>query len=229
MKVISMVSWKGGTGKTTLACNLAERAVNSGLSVMLCDFDPQESALQHCLRRQRQPGMLKPIDVVRANLNTEGVAALEDEVRKGEQDLVICDTPGGDDIAWDRCADLADLLLVPLAPSPYEVVATRRFLDHGLERQWNVVVVLNNLPTGRRRIDELRVMLNMMEVPVAPVNLARRVDYWDAGMKGMGVCEAAPKSAASRETGALWDWVVRDLGLSLPEHSRDQEAKEKLA
>jgi cellulose biosynthesis protein BcsQ len=41
MKSICLVSWKGGTGKTTLACNLAERAGAAGLNTTLCDFDPQ--------------------------------------------------------------------------------------------------------------------------------------------------------------------------------------------
>ena len=47
MKSIGVVSWKGGTGKTTLAFNLAERATNATIDTMLCDFDPQTNALDY--------------------------------------------------------------------------------------------------------------------------------------------------------------------------------------
>lgn len=228
MKIISLVSWKGGTGKTTVACNLAERAARAGLRVLLCDFDPQESAQQHCLRRERYPGDLPRIEVARADMSVSGIAGLERAIQRDNHDLIICDTPGSDDMAWDRCADLANLLLVPLAPSPYEVVVTRRFLEHGLERGWKQVVVLNNLSSGKRRIDDLRGMLNMMEVPVAPVNLIRRVDYWDSGMQGLGVCELSPRGAACREMQMLWDWLVGELEIELPEQDPDENHQEVL-
>ncbi len=51
MRTLALVSWKGGTGKTTLACNLAERAAAAGLVTTLCDFDPQATCLSHCQMR----------------------------------------------------------------------------------------------------------------------------------------------------------------------------------
>lgn len=228
MKVISLVSWKGGTGKTTLACNLSERAVNSGLRTLLCDFDPQEAALQHCLRRESYPDALRRIDAVRATMSVQGIAALEAEIKRDEYDVIICDTPGGDDVDWDRCAGMADLLLAPVSPSPYEVVVTRRFLDHAYVRGWNLAVILNNLPSARKRIEELRGLFHLMGVPVAPVNLVRRVEYWNSGLQGLGVCESAPRSAACRETNLLWEWIAQELGFDLPAAEPAPELQEAL-
>ena len=216
MKVISLVSWKGGTGKTTLACNLSDRAVNSGLRTLLCDFDGQEAALQHCLRRENYPDSVPRIEAVKASLTVEGISGLEAEIKRDEYDLIICDTPGADDVDWDRCAGLADLLLAPVSPSPYEVLVTRRFLDHSQERGWRLAVVLNNLLNARKRNDELRGVFHLLGVPVAPVNLIRRVEYWNSGLQGLGVCESAPRSAACREMTRLWEWVAGELGLELP-------------
>ena len=56
MTTIAFASWKGGTGKTTLAFNTAERANAAGVRTLLCDFDPQATALrQHQLRQNTAP------------------------------------------------------------------------------------------------------------------------------------------------------------------------------
>jgi cellulose biosynthesis protein BcsQ len=44
MKVIAIVSQKGGSGKTTLALHLATAAEKAGLSTAVLDLDPQASA-----------------------------------------------------------------------------------------------------------------------------------------------------------------------------------------
>ncbi len=45
MPAVAMCSMKGGTGKTTIAFNLAERAFAGGLRVLHLDFDPQEGSI----------------------------------------------------------------------------------------------------------------------------------------------------------------------------------------
>ena len=54
MAMVAVCSTKGGSGKTTLAFNLAERAWSSGLSVLLIDFDYQEASLGLCFNRLEQ-------------------------------------------------------------------------------------------------------------------------------------------------------------------------------
>ena len=44
MKTVAFISYKGGTGKTTLAYNMLERAASAGYRVALCDYDPQGTA-----------------------------------------------------------------------------------------------------------------------------------------------------------------------------------------
>ena len=52
--VIGIVNQKGGTGKTTLAINLADGFVRSAQRVLLADVDPQESVISwHYVKKTR--------------------------------------------------------------------------------------------------------------------------------------------------------------------------------
>ena len=223
MKVISLVSWKGGVGKTTLAFNLAERAQDAGLQVLVYDFDPQRSAMVYCQRRTHNYGDSKSIEVMRADLDTDGIARLEQDIAAEQHDLIICDTPGSDHMVWDRCANLADLLLTPVTPSPSEALVTRRLLEHGQKKGWNLFAVLNNLPNSKGRIDNLRSMYTTLEFPISPARLGRRLEYWDAELDGIGVCERPRKSRAQQEMQFLWEWVVKMLNLKLPSNETTEQ------
>ena len=68
MTTIAFASWKGGTGKTTLAFNITELANAAGVRTLLCDFDPQATALrQHQLRQNHSPDRT-PVTTVKASM-----------------------------------------------------------------------------------------------------------------------------------------------------------------
>ena len=61
-KIVAFASYKGGTGKTTLAYNMVERAGAAGLRACLCDYDPQHVAagFERVRRDQMSCGRLSP-------------------------------------------------------------------------------------------------------------------------------------------------------------------------
>ena len=82
MKAIGVVSWKGGTGKTTLAFNLAERATHDGIDTTLCDFDPQTNALDYFrIRDSYNPDAMR-IKGVKGDLSLAGIATLSRQTRR---------------------------------------------------------------------------------------------------------------------------------------------------
>ena len=124
MTTIAFASWKGGTGKTTLAFNIAERANADGVRTLLCDFDPQVTALrQHQLRQNHSPDRTR-VPTVKASMSDEGIAALKGVQGKDRYDLIICDMPGADSFSMDQALNAMDLILIPIMPSPYEVMIT---------------------------------------------------------------------------------------------------------
>ncbi len=89
MATIGFVSWKGGTGKTLLAFNTAERATAAGIKTVLCDFDPQPTSLRQCqLRATHSPNAPK-LNAVKGSLSGDGIAALRKMARTGDQELLV--------------------------------------------------------------------------------------------------------------------------------------------
>ena len=226
MKSICLVSWKGGTGKTTLACNLAERAGAAGLNTTLCDFDPQFIALRHCQLRATTNPDAPPIKGVRGSLSIDGIAALHAAINAEGCDLLVCDLPGADSFTLDHALCNIDLLLLPVTTAPYDILVTANLVRHGIDKGWNMALVPNNLSSSKTRTLQKLEVLQQMGVEVAPVGLIRRVSYWDASEVGLGVCEYAPRSPAATEMQQLWDWIAKKL--ELPRDNR-HESKVKEA
>ena len=215
MKSLGVVSWKGGTGKTTLAFNLAERATNGGIDTTLCDFDPQTNALDYFrIRDSYNPGAMR-IKGVKGDLSVAGIGTLRRQSGQERAGLLVCDLPGADAFILDQALAVMDLLVIPVTASPPEVTVTRRFATHVMDNNWTAVVVLNNLPPGTGRKSQLIRSMEQIGIEVAPASLVRRVSYWDASTVGLSVCEYAPRSPAAAEMDALWQWIAQRLNLPI--------------
>ena len=120
MSVIVVANPKGGAGKSTVATNLAGWLARQGHAVMLGDLDRQQSTRHWLALRPAQLPVIRGWEVVDGDL-----------VRppKGCTHLVL-DTPAGlHGKRFDAVMKLADQLIVPLQPSPFDMAATHAFLQ----------------------------------------------------------------------------------------------------
>ena len=120
MPVIVVANPKGGVGKSTVATNVAGWLARQGHAVMLGDLDRQQSTRQWLALRPPQLPVIHGWELVDGDL-----------VRppKGSTHLVL-DTPAGlHGKRLDAVMKLADKLLVPLQPSPFDMAATYAFLQ----------------------------------------------------------------------------------------------------
>jgi len=110
---------KGGTGKTTLATNVAGWLAGKRQRVVLADLDPQQSSSQWLARR---PALFPAIWGWSPEAKKRALKELDPT-------WIVVDTPaalhGGD---LRDAVRRADLMLVPLAPSAFDIAATQRFL-----------------------------------------------------------------------------------------------------
>src|SRR5512135_3851011 len=106
MQTISVISQKGGAGKTTLALHLATAAHAAGLVTLVVDTDPQATACTwHTWRGGEEPDVIDCASHVLLSKKLEQASSLG-------ADLAIVDTPPHADIMAREAAKAAELILI---------------------------------------------------------------------------------------------------------------------
>jgi chromosome partitioning protein len=205
MKNIAVVARKGGSGKTTVAVNLAIAAHRRGRRVLLADIDPQGSAAE--VMRVRQSAGPEV-----ARLTGE---ELVQRLRGGDEDrLAILDTPAALEDAIAHAIAVAHLSLVVVRPTFLDIAAalqTARIL-RSLRKPG--LILLNQAPPSRAGAEPPAVKrafeaLRLMQLPVAPVALRARANYQTTLASGQSVEEMAPGNPAGEEIAQLWAYIER--------------------
>ncbi|MFN7222406.1 MAG: ParA family partition ATPase [Paracoccaceae bacterium] len=204
-KVITIAQQKGGSGKTTLAVNLAVELSRQGLKVALLDTDPQGSLGRWFLARRDRlgdPGM----DLSTAS--AWGVGYECEKLRK-INDIVIIDTPPKIDADLRPALREANLVLIPVAASHVDLWATDGVLDLIARENRTALVVLNRTKAGTRLGEEVAASAGKL-ADVARSRLGQRVVYAETMGQGIAAPEAG-KSIASQEVAALATEVMDRL------------------
>ncbi len=125
--VIAVLNQKGGSGKTTVATNLAYALKQAGSKVLLIDSDPQGSARDW---NEANGGQLLPV----VGLDRETLPA-DLKAIQGGYDFVVID--GAPQIAKLAAAavKVADVVIIPVQPSPYDIWAASDLVDLVKARQ----------------------------------------------------------------------------------------------
>ena len=203
--VITVAQQKGGAGKTMLAANLAATLAASK-SVVVLDIDPQHSlARWHGLR----PGTATPITL--SDVAGWRLAGELERLRRSF-DVVLVDTPPVIDSDARRAIRGADLVVVPLQPSPPDLWAAEGTLKLAAEEKRPSCLVLNRVPSAGRLLTAMEAELQARGLTVLPATLGNRVAYAQAFADGLGVTEQVPRSAATAEVRALVAALLAVIG-----------------
>jgi chromosome partitioning protein len=198
--VIAVAQRKGGAGKSTLAANLAAAFAGLGERVALLDTDPQKTLAQWHAQRVGSGGKAAVLDF-EAPAGWRVPATCE-KLRRSH-DVVLLDTPPHDDTDARIAIRSADLVLVPLQPSPADVWATGATLDLAKAEKRPVVVALNRVPAQGKLTAEVAAELRRNGLTLLDATLGNRTGFATAFAAGLGVTEAAPRSVAADEVRAL--------------------------
>ena len=200
MKIIAIISQKGGSGKTTLGVHLAVCAEMNGKNTVIIDLDPQSSSVSWKQSRKNETP-----DVLAAK--PEQLASLLEKAREIKTDLVLVDTAPHSDKAAAVAAQFADLVLIPCRPSILDINAIQSTLNILKLVDTKTAIVLNAIPSHGAREQEARDALETL-APIAPVAIYSRVAYFDAMNDGRSVQEFDPRGKAAEEIQSLYNWVI---------------------
>lgn len=202
-RVVSVVSQKGGTGKTTLSCALAALASRAGTPTALLDLDPQASAARwHDLRRAN--GEEDP--PVFATPSTR-MQALVDALGRDGAELILTDTAPHSGADALTVARLSDHILIPLQPSFPDLAAITRTIDIAEVAKTPATIVLNLALVNHPSTDDARAVIEGTAAPAAPVVLHRRVAHVNSFNTGRCAAEYQPGGKAAGELRALFAWL----------------------
>lgn len=225
MYVITLASQKGGTGKSTIATNLAIAASLRKYKTAIIDLDPQQTAYLWATRRPKKGAALKVVDAQPASL------AFKLQELEGEGvDLVFIDTPGNADVASRAAVSVADLVLSPLETTSFSVQS----LPH--VQQWlatagdaPVYVVLNKIsPSATKGPAMVAKMIEQgMGMKVAPVHICLRSLFGDAPADGLSVIEMQAKGKAQKEIVQLFDFCINEMNAAKTTVKKPQQKKKR--
>ena len=200
--VIAVASLKGGTGKSTIAINLAACLHNNKHRVLIVDADSQGTC--------RGWASI----AAAADRDTPPVVSMGSELRRdlakvsGGFDVVVLDSPPRLGSEQRAAMLVADLVLMPVTPGPADVWALQETLTlladaRELRPEIKAAIVMNRVNSRTSLAGVTHDALASSGIPTLKTTLGSRVAYGEALATGQGVGTYAPGSAAAIEVEAL--------------------------
>ncbi len=200
MPIVAILNQKGGSGKTTIAVNLAHSLQRDGGRVLLGDGDPQGSARDW--NEENEGKILPVLGLDRATLPQDLQA-----IQAGYDWIVIDGAPQLTKLAA-AAVKVADIVLIPCQPSPYDIWATADLVDIIKARQdvtggkpqaaFLISRVIKNTKLGREIVEALE----GYDLPIFKSQTTQRVAYPTTASEGQTVY-IEPNSEAAKEIEAV--------------------------
>ena len=208
--IVAFLNQKGGVGKTTLALHLAGEWARRGQRVTVIDADPQGSALDWSQQRARErlPRLFGVVGLARDTLHREAPELARDA------DHIVIDGPPRVAGLMRSALLAADLVLIPVQPSPFDGWASAEMLSLLTEAriyrpQLVARFVLNRCGARTVIARETAETLADHDPPLLAATVGQRVVFADAAQTGRLASDIDRQSPAAREIAALASEIGR--------------------
>src|SRR6202046_2640224 len=221
MQRIVVLNPKGGSGKTTIAINLASHFALQGESPVLMDFDPQGSSARWAAKRDKTQARIHLIKAFERDPRITRTFQLR--IPEGTE-RVIVDTPAA--VEAQEMPELtrsADKILVPVLPSDIDIHACSRCVQNLLlvakvRRDENRIgIIANRVRRNTVIYQSLTRFLATLNIPIV-ATLRDSQNYVRSAETGYGLAEMKANLVAED-----WaDWLTMFEWLESPTHHRAQ-------
>jgi len=205
LKTLAVVAQKGGTGKTTLAINLAALAASEGWRVALVDCDPQASAASWWHSREGD-------DITLIERPASDLPAIQEVAQAEGFDLLVVDTRPSVEGETAQAIRSATVALIPTRPGVLDLRAVASTAQLVKAARVPGVIVLNQCPPPRSDNEptltaEARAVASTLGLPVAPPVVSMRAALSYSLNDGRAAFEYEPGGKADLETRNLWHHI----------------------
>lgn len=217
MKVLAILSQKGGVGKTTLATCLAVAAEQDGKTSVIFDLDPQATASFWKDTRQTLTPAVVSIQPVR-------IASMLKSAAEAGTDIAIIDGAAiARDVAYEA-AKASDFVLIPTRTAVFDTMSMLSTMEIVRQQHKPFSIVLTFVPPiGRETTDAIEAV-SELNSEICPVHIGNRKAYFRAQSKGMAVQEYEQGGKAANEIKKLYEYTCIHLYNQSEETHNDQFA-----
>lgn len=195
--IVAILNQKGGAGKTTLSTNLAHAFKLEGKKVLLIDSDPQGSA-----RDWNAAGKGNYVPVIGLDRPT-----LDKDIKSINKDFEWIFIDGAPQLVDMSISAIkcADIILIPVQPSPYDIWASEDLVDIISERQKitngnpKAAFIISRQIKNTKLSKEIRSALSDYHFPIFVHGTFQRVIYPQTSALGTSVIESSPHGDAALE------------------------------
>ena len=217
MQTILIINSKGGSGKTTLATNLASYFASRNKKTAIMDYDPQGSSLHWLKIRSKDANAIHAADAATQKGNL--MRSLQMYVPEDTEKLIIDAPAGVDGVLLQEMVKKTDFIVIPVAPSTIDIHATADFikdlfLKGGIRKQkTNVAVIANRVRKTMPIYDPLERFLQVLSLPFL-TKISDSDQYILAAEQGTGIFEMDETDVATerKEFEPILNWLNPHAG-----------------
>lgn len=202
-QIIVIAQQKGGVGKTTLTAHLAVALSQRKKRVAVIDIDPQGSLTQWYSLREARFGT-EYTGFTFENVPGWRASTMINRL-KNDHDLILIDNPPHAETEMRNAIRAANLVLVPVQPSPTDIWATERTLEMAHQEGVPAYTVLNRCPNNSKLAKFCSKQLPNLMKHI----LGNRVAFANCMLDGRTVTETEPNGPAAKEIKALTEELMK--------------------
>lgn len=210
-QVVAVLNSKGGSGKTTLATNLAGCLHKRGYAVLLVDSDPQGTARDWGHARPEGVDLPSVIGIDRPTLEKDIPAVAS------PFDFIVLDGAAKLERMTASAVKAADMVLIPVKHSGFDLWAVESLVESILTRQQLTggkplaAFVVSSQSQGSRLARSIDDALDGLGLPVFQSRTSLRVAYEEAGGAGLTVLDLEGRDKATEEIEAITSELLHTI------------------